>query len=174
MRPMRMSFWLIGQKGQHGAGSVSSWDLCWMAQVSCRQAPGRLTVGLGPAGSGCHPPDLPSQLSIGAPGQSGLRRRGVGGRAGAEPLWDCGLRGPPLMALEPANAVSASRDDARGSSGKQLVHQVLGCKRGQPLWETEHFTLGMPKCLYFGFSHSSSANSAVASLALEILQAAGH
>lgn len=57
---------------------------------------------------------------------------------------------------------------------KELVHQILRYKRGQPLWKRAHFALEVAKCFYSGFSHSSSADSVVASLALEILQAAGH
>ncbi|KAJ8784084.1 hypothetical protein J1605_008584 [Eschrichtius robustus] len=84
----------------------------------------------------------PCQLSIGAPGQSGVRRRGVAGPV----LRPCGTVGFGVLTSWHWSLRTLFL----------LLKLMLGAALGS------------------SWSISSSANSAVASLALEILQAAGH
>lgn len=89
-----------------------------------------------------------------------------GGRASPGPQSGCGLG---VLTAPPGNPVSASRDVLQGgSSGERLAHHTAA-----PLEEEEALSLQMTRVSTLVFSPSSSADSTVASLAQEILQAAG-
>lgn len=100
-----------------------------------------------------------SVVRMAGPGaQAWLRGAGA---ASSEPLWDRGLRPRGRSILFPLKMMH---------EGSFTNRQILRYERGQPLWKRGCFPLETAKRFYLGFSHSSSADRVVASLALEILQ----